>query len=83
MESAQDLVFWQGGEEETKSLHQPHALAALHTHTHIIRDSGCIHVDPHLIILIAVCSPYGPLSPVRPAEGSEGELIPVVTLMVK
>lgn len=33
VKSDQKLVLWQGGEEEAESLHQPHALAALHTHT--------------------------------------------------
>lgn len=52
VKSDQNLIFWQGGEEEAKSLHQPHALAALHTHTqitHIIHERGYIRVDRHLL----------------------------------
>lgn len=33
VESDQHLLFRQGRQEETQSLHQPHALAALHTDT--------------------------------------------------
>lgn len=86
VKSDQNHVFWQGGEEEAKSLHQPHALAALHTRretAHITHDSWRISVHQHLIILFAVCSPYGSLSPVRPAEGGDGELILVIMLMIQ
>lgn len=33
VQSAQNLIYRQGRQEETQSLHQPHALAALHTDT--------------------------------------------------
>lgn len=33
VKSDQNLLFRQGGQEETQSLHQPHALAALQTDT--------------------------------------------------
>lgn len=45
----QDLVLWQGGQEEAQSLHQPHALAALHTdapntHTHMTRGEAYLQL---------------------------------------
>lgn len=33
VKSDQNLLYRQGGQEETQSLHQPHGLAALHTDT--------------------------------------------------
>lgn len=37
VESAQNLIYRQGRKQETQTLHEPHALAALHTDTHEYR----------------------------------------------
>lgn len=47
VKSDQNLVHRQGGQEETQSLHQPHALAALHTDTQGHTTGHIIHDVPH------------------------------------
>lgn len=79
VESDQNLLHRQGGQEETQSLHQPHALAALHTDTQehtqdtsymtsSQRRAGADRTGRSWWMLKAVYSPYGFLSPARPTE---------------